>query len=42
MRNRVVHEYFRINEKQVWEIVQDDISTLIEHLKPLIPPDTDE
>lgn len=42
MRNRVIHEYFRIDEKRVWEIVMDDIGVLIEQLKPLIPSDTEE
>jgi uncharacterized protein with HEPN domain len=40
MRNRIVHEYFRIDLDLLWDVTQEDIPTLIEQLKPLIPPET--
>lgn len=39
MRNRLVHEYFRIQLRLVWETVIDDIPVLITQLEPLIPPE---
>jgi uncharacterized protein with HEPN domain len=36
MRNRLVHEYFRIRLNIVWQTVQQDIPTLIEQLERLI------
>lgn len=38
MRNRLVHEYFRIIPEKVWEVVEKDIPGLISHLEPLVPP----
>ena len=37
MRNRIIHEYFRIRLSIVWQTVQNDILPLIEHLEPLVP-----
>lgn len=39
MRNRLVHEYFRIKLNLVWETIEYDIPILIAQLEPLIPPD---
>ncbi|MCC6612619.1 MAG: DUF86 domain-containing protein [Anaerolineae bacterium] len=41
LRNRLVHEYFRIDLDIIWNIVQEDIPTLIEQIAPLIPLDQD-
>jgi uncharacterized protein with HEPN domain len=42
MRNRIVHEYFRIIPEQVWSVVEDDIPELIRLIEPLVPPDENE
>ena len=39
MRNRMVHEYFRIIPAKVWEVVQGEIPALIPLLEPLVPPE---
>ncbi|MGH8248217.1 MAG: HepT-like ribonuclease domain-containing protein [Gammaproteobacteria bacterium] len=39
MRHRLVHEYFRIDATRVWEVIQQDLPTLIPLIEPLIPPD---
>jgi uncharacterized protein with HEPN domain len=39
MRNRLVHEYFRILPRRVWDVVEKDIPQLIESLEPLVPED---
>ena len=39
MRNRLVHEYFRIKLNLVWETVEYDIPVLITQLELLVPPD---
>jgi len=39
MRNRLVHEYFRISLEIVWQVVKNDIAPLIAQLDPLIPPE---
>ncbi len=39
MRNRLVHEYFRIIPDKVWEVVEKDIPALIPLVEPLVPPD---
>lgn len=38
MRNRLVHEYFRIDVGRVWQTVQEDIPALVALIEPLIPP----
>ena len=40
MRNRLVHAYFEINLRRVWEVVQNDVPDLIALLEPLVPPET--
>jgi len=37
MRNRMVHEYFRIIPAKVWDVVQGEIQALIPLLEPLVP-----
>lgn len=39
MRNRLVHEYFRIIPGRVWDVVDKDIPELIRLIEPLVPPD---
>ena len=41
MRNRLVHEYFRIKLNLVWETVIYDIPVLVTQIAPLIPPDNE-
>lgn len=37
MRNRLIHEYFRVNLTTVWETVQNDLPSLITQIEPLVP-----
>ena len=39
MRNRLVHEYFRIIPEIVWDVAKKDIPELIPIVEPLVPPD---
>ena len=39
MRNRLIHEYFRIDLPTVWQTVRDDIPPLIAQLERLVPPE---
>ncbi|MCX7707079.1 MAG: DUF86 domain-containing protein [Anaerolineae bacterium] len=41
MRNRLIHEYFRVDLERVWETVERDIPELIRQLRPLIPAEDD-
>lgn len=41
MRNRLVHEYFRILPRRVWDVVEEDIPKLIGMLEPLVPADNE-
>jgi uncharacterized protein with HEPN domain len=36
MRNVLAHEYFGINEKIVWETLQNDLPPLVPMLKDLL------
>jgi len=38
MRNRLIHEYSRINLKRVWDTLQNDIPHLTTLIEPLVPP----
>lgn len=42
MRNRLVHEYFRISLQVVWQVVQEDIDILIVQLESITFPDSPE
>ncbi len=39
MRNRLVHEYSRVDMEKVWETVRDDIPDLLRQIEPLVPPE---
>jgi len=36
MRNRIVHVYFKIDEKLMWETIQNDLPPLIPRLEKLL------
>lgn len=40
MRNMLAHEYFGINEKIVWETIQDDLPPLVPQLAKLLSKDS--
>ena len=40
MRNRLVHAYFDIDLRLVWETVDSDLPVLVAQLEPLVPPDS--
>jgi uncharacterized protein with HEPN domain len=35
-RNRIVHDYFGIDYKIVWDIIENDLNTLIEQIEGFI------
>lgn len=37
MRNRLIHEYFRVDLATAWETVKNDIPPLIAALERLVP-----
>ena len=39
MRNRLIHEYFRVDLEEVWDTVQTSIPELITKIEPLVPPE---
>ena len=39
MRNRLVHAYFDIDLRLVWDTACDDLPELIARLEPLVPPE---
>lgn len=39
LRNRLIHEYFRVNLVTVWDTVQNDLPPLIALIEPLVPPE---
>lgn len=39
MRDRLVHEYFRIDLQEVWDTVQRGIPGLIAGIEPFVPPE---
>ena len=41
MRNRLVHGYGSIQLELVWKTVQEDIPTLANQLRPLVPKEAD-
>ena len=40
MRNRLVHVYFDIDLRLVWETVDSDLPVLVAQLEPLVPPES--
>ena len=39
VRDRLIHEYFRIAPDKVWEVVTRDMVALIAQIEPLVPPE---
>lgn len=39
MRHRLIHAYNEVRLDVVWEVVQNDLPSLIATLEPLIPPE---
>ena len=39
MRNRIVHDYMNVDEDVIWEVVQQDLSALVEVLSRVVPPE---
>ena len=37
IRNRLIHEYFQINRKTVWDTIKNDLPDLIRMIEPLVP-----
>jgi uncharacterized protein with HEPN domain len=37
MRNRLIHDYWRIDIEQVWKTIQEGIPALIRQIEPLVP-----
>jgi len=37
LRNRLIHEYFRVDYGVVWDTIQDDLPKLIDQIEPLVP-----
>ncbi len=37
LRNRLIHEYFRIDFGAVWDTIHEDLPVLIKQIEPLIP-----
>jgi uncharacterized protein with HEPN domain len=38
-RDVLVHDYFHVNLSKVWEIVQQDLPTLVRILRAIVPPE---
>ncbi len=41
MRNRLIHEYFRIDFGAVWDTIHKDLPILINQIEPLVPKEDD-
>jgi uncharacterized protein with HEPN domain len=41
MRNIIVHEYFGVSERIVWDTVQDDLPGIVQPLKRLLSSEKD-
>jgi uncharacterized protein with HEPN domain len=39
MRNRLIHEYFRVDLEKVWDTVLNSLPELIKTIEPLVPPE---
>jgi uncharacterized protein with HEPN domain len=37
----LIHEYFRVDLRVVWETVQRDLPQLIALIRPLVPPENE-
>ncbi len=40
MRNRLIHEYDRVDLLEVWVVAQHDIPALVARITPLVPPES--
>jgi uncharacterized protein with HEPN domain len=38
MRHKVVHDYLGVDEDIVWQVVTEDLPTLVRALEPIVPP----
>ncbi len=38
MRHKVVHDYLGVDEDIVWQVVTEDLHTLVAELEPIVPP----
>lgn len=41
MRNRLIHEYFRVDYDAVWDTIQKDLPQLIKLIDPLVPKENE-
>jgi len=41
MRNRLVHDYSRVNLRIVWDVIQNELPVIIDAIEPLVPPPED-
>lgn len=41
MRNRLVHGYFEVDMRKVWDTVRKDLNPLIMQIEPLVPHEND-
>lgn len=39
MRHRIVHDYMRVDEDILWEVVSNDLPALLPHLEQITPKD---
>lgn len=39
MRNKLIHEYDRVDLVAVWDVIEHDIPQLIAQISPLVPPE---
>ncbi len=40
MRNRIAHDYFRLDLLKIWETLKHDVPALVVVLEPLVPPES--
>jgi uncharacterized protein with HEPN domain len=40
MRNRIVHDYLNVDEDVIWEVVSQDLQSLVTSLERIAPPET--
>ena len=41
LRNKIVHEYFRLDLDMIWRIVTEDVPALAKTIATLVPPEED-
>lgn len=39
LRHRIAHDYFRLDLVRMWQIIQEDVPSLIAMIEPLVPPE---